>query len=131
MSELDQSRQLEHQPVTSGLTPTADIARTGLVGPVRAKRRLMHRAKLGGDHLSCDLVGPHLETDQRVRPERLGDRNVGGVAALCDQYAADPRHEVAGIERVPAAAEIGLEPAGEVATAQGWGVPMSPRYPVQ
>ena len=62
-----------------------------------------------------DLVGPHLEADQRVRPEGLGDRNVGGVAPLRDQDAADPRHVVARIEHLPVAADIGLEPAGEIA----------------
>src|ERR1700759_1291407 len=59
-----------------------------------------------------DLVGPHLEADQRVRPESLGDRNVGGIAPLRDQHAADPGLVVAGIEGVPAAVEIGLEPTG-------------------
>src|SRR6201995_4722531 len=62
-----------------------------------------------------NLVGPHLEALQRVRPERLGDRHVGGVASLRNQHAADPRLVVARIESVPAAAEIGLEPAGEIA----------------
>src|SRR5438034_11296395 len=66
-----------------------------------------------------DLVGPHLETDQRVRSEGLGDRNVGGIASLRDQDAADPRHVVAGIEGVPVPAEIGFEPAGEVAGGPG------------
>src|SRR3954471_24986249 len=61
------------------------------------------------------FVGPYLEADQRIRPERLGDRNIRGVAALRDQHAADPRHVVARIEHLPAPAEIGLEPAGEVA----------------
>src|SRR3982750_558052 len=64
-------------------------------------------ARSGGD-----LVGPDLETRQRIRAESLGDRNVGGVAALRDQDAADPRHVVARVEHVPASADIGFEPAG-------------------
>src|SRR6202022_1256696 len=44
---------------------------------------------------------------------------VGGIAALRDQHAADSRLVVAGIERMPAAAEIGLEPAGEIAHRPG------------
>src|SRR5258708_6273688 len=61
-----------------------------------------------------DFVGPYLEADQGVRPEGLGDRHIGGIAALRYQDAADPRHVVARIEHVPASADIGLEPAGEV-----------------
>src|SRR5579864_9740621 len=63
---------------------------------------------------SGDLVGPDLETDQRVRAEGVGDRHVGGVAALSDQHAADSRNIVARIERVPPPAQIGFEPAGEI-----------------
>ena len=74
-----------------------------------------------------DLVGPDLEADQRVGAEGLGDRHVGGVAALRDQHAADAGHVVARVESVPVPAEIGLEPAGEIADAQGCGMPMSPR----
>src|SRR3984957_1074211 len=61
----------------------------------------------------CDLVGPNPEADQCVRSKSLGNRNVRGITALGDQDAADPRNVVARIERVPAAAEIGLEPAGK------------------
>src|ERR1700688_3121263 len=57
---------------------------------------------------SHHLVGPDFKADQRVRPESLGNRNVGGVAALGDQDAADPRYIVARIEGVPAAADKGL-----------------------
>ena len=55
-----------------------------------------------------------LKLDQRVGAEGVRDRHVGGVAALADQDAADARHVVARVEGVPAAAEIGLEPAGEI-----------------
>src|SRR4051794_16502711 len=66
------------------------------------------------------LIRPHCETHQRVRPEGLRNRHVGGVAALRDQHAADARNVVAGVEGVPAAADIGFEPAGEVAGGPGF-----------
>src|ERR1700730_7197860 len=69
----------------------------------------------GDDPSFRDLVGPYLEADQRVRSERLGDRNIGGIASLRDQDTAYPRHVVARIERIPAPADIGLEPTSEVA----------------
>src|SRR6185437_4921632 len=64
--------------------------------------------------LLADLVGPDLEADQGVRPEREGNRHVGGIASMTDQDASDAGNIVAGIEGVPVAAEIGLEPAGEI-----------------
>src|SRR5215212_8330332 len=64
---------------------------------------------------SHHLVGPYLEANQSVWPKCLGDRDIGGVAPLPYQHAPDARHVVARIEGVPAAAEIGLEPAGEIA----------------
>ena len=42
------------------------------------------------------------------------ERHVGGVAAGRHQDAADPRRVVAGVEGVPAAAEVDLEPGAEV-----------------
>lgn len=69
--------------------------------------------------LSRHLVGPDLETHERVGSERLRDRDVRGIAPARDQHAADPRDVVARIEGVPVAADIGLEPAGEVARAIG------------
>ena len=47
-------------------------------------------------------------------PEARGQRHVGGVAAGAHQDAADARHVVARIERVPLAGQIDLEPAGEI-----------------
>jgi hypothetical protein len=64
-----------------------------------------------------ELIGPYFKADQCVWPEGLGDRNVCGIAALGDQNAADPRNVVARIEGVPAAADIGLEPAGKFPAA--------------
>ena len=61
-----------------------------------------------------DLVGDHLEARERARAERGHDRDVGGVASACHQDAADARLVVAGIERVPAAAEIDFEPSAEI-----------------
>src|SRR5262245_66302905 len=66
-------------------------------------RRLLHR-----------LVGAHDEALERVGAERGADRHVGGVAAARHDDAADARHVVAGIEGVPAAAEIDLEPGTEI-----------------
>jgi hypothetical protein len=62
-----------------------------------------------------DLVRPYLEADQRIWSKRLGDGNIGSIGSLGDQDAANPRHVVARIECVPAATEISLEPAGEIA----------------
>ena len=73
--------------------------------PSRGKRRLRY------------LVGDHLEVRQRARTERGHDRDVGRVAPARHQDAADARHVVARIEGVPAPAEIGLEPGGEISRA--------------
>src|SRR6185295_5100923 len=66
--------------------------------------------------LSClvHLIRPYLKAHQRVGAEGVGDGNVGGVAAAGDQDAADAGHVVARVERIPASAEIGLEPAGKI-----------------
>src|SRR6202034_895164 len=60
------------------------------------------------------LVGVDLKTGERVEPERGRDRDVGRVAAARHQNAADARNVMARIERVPAIAEINLEPGGEI-----------------
>src|ERR1700741_5431748 len=60
------------------------------------------------------FVSPNLEADERVGSESLGNGNVGGIAALRDQHATDSRNVVARIESVPAAADIGLEPASKI-----------------
>ena len=49
-----------------------------------------------------------------VRPKLVVMRDVGGVAAARHQDAADAREVVAGVEGVPAAAEIDFEPALEI-----------------
>src|ERR1700733_12866113 len=61
-----------------------------------------------------NFFGPYLEACQRIRPERIADRDVGGVAAAGNQHAADPRLIVPGVERMPLAIEVGLEPSGEI-----------------
>src|SRR5258706_15378415 len=66
-----------------------------------------------------DLISPDFKADQGVWPEGLGDWNVCGIAALGDQDAADPRNVVARIEGVPAAADKGFEPAGEIPRGVG------------
>src|SRR6185437_844677 len=83
--------------------------------PDSEANRTAHRIRLTLD----DLIGPDGEADQRVRPECLGDWNVGGVAASRDQDTTDPRNVVARIERVPAIADIGFEPAGKIACSVG------------
>src|SRR5437899_4871813 len=78
-------------------------------------RPLLSRLQAPDDRPSRDLVGPDLEADQCVRAKGLRDRNVAGIAPLRDQDAPLPRLVVAGIEGVPAPADEGLEPAGEIA----------------
>src|SRR6478735_4923178 len=83
----------------------------------------MRRPQYGGDGSkipSRDLVGPDLEADECVRPERLGDRDIGSIAPLRNQDATDPRHVVARIEGAPMAADIGLKPAGEISHGPGF-----------
>jgi hypothetical protein len=49
-----------------------------------------------------------------TRAEGSHDRDVGGIATACHQDAADPRLVVAGIQRVPAVAEIDFVPSAEI-----------------
>jgi MFS family permease len=60
------------------------------------------------------LVGVHGEALEQVRAESGAERHVGGVAPARHHDAADAGNVVAGIERVPAAAEIDLEPGAEI-----------------
>src|SRR4029434_6932141 len=66
------------------------------------------------------LVGPNLETLQGIGTEGAADGGVGGVAAAGDQHATDARGIVAGVEGVPTAVKVGLEPGGEIHYAIGW-----------
>src|SRR5271154_2008087 len=61
-----------------------------------------------------DLVRPDLEADQRVRAKGVGNRHVSCVAALRNQYAADPGDVVARVECAPPPAKVGLEPRGKI-----------------
>src|SRR5450755_4658714 len=61
-----------------------------------------------------DLQGDHFKARECAWAERGHDRDVGGIATACHQDAADPRLVVAGIERVPAAAEVDFEPGAEI-----------------
>src|SRR5258706_16115204 len=65
-------------------------------------------------HSDPDDVGPDLEAVELVRTEGARQCNVAGIPAPRDQNAPDARGVVARIEGVPAAAEVRLEPAGEV-----------------
>src|ERR1700736_2042698 len=60
------------------------------------------------------LVCPDLEAQQRVRAERIADCDVSRIAASRNEHPADPRHIVPRIKDVPAAAEIRLDPSGEI-----------------
>ena len=51
----------------------------------------------------------HDEALERVGAEGGADRDIGSIAAACHHDAADARRVVAGIEGVPAAAEIDPE----------------------
>src|SRR6266481_445887 len=61
-----------------------------------------------------DFVADDDEFLQVHPPEARGERHVGGVAAGGHQDAADARMVVAGVERVPLARQIDLEPAREI-----------------
>src|SRR5882757_1577440 len=61
-----------------------------------------------------DLIADDEEFDQVHPPKARGQRHVGGIAAGGHYDAADPRLVVAGVEGVPAAGQIDLEPAGEI-----------------
>src|ERR1017187_9985625 len=61
-----------------------------------------------------NLVRPNLEIFQRIKSERVADRNVGGIPSLPHQHPACARRIVARIERVPSPAQICLEPARKV-----------------
>src|SRR4029453_10845214 len=92
------------------LQTSAEIdARENLVAP--ASRHLALEQLHGG---RLRLVGMHHEALKQVRPEGGADGDVGGVAPARHHDAADARRVVAGVEAVPAAAEIDLEPGAEV-----------------
>ena len=44
----------------------------------------------------------------------MGQRDIGSVAAMRDEDAADARRIIARIESVPAPAQIDLDPGGEI-----------------
>ena len=76
-------------------------------------RENRHQSAVGAGN----LIGPNPETLQHVGPERRGDRDIGRIAASRHQNPAHPRHIVARVENVPAAADPGLKPPREIA----WG----------
>src|SRR4029450_8074110 len=65
------------------------------------------------------LVGPNLETLQGIGTEGAADGGVGGVATAGNQDASDARDIIAGVEGVPMAVKVGLEPGGEIHRAIG------------
>src|SRR5712692_5187633 len=60
------------------------------------------------------FIGPHPEALKRSGAESGADRNIGRIAATCNQHATDAWDIIARIEGVPTAAEVGFEPSGEV-----------------
>src|SRR5579871_3902724 len=72
--------------------------------------------RAGADPSAADgqFLGDHLEIGELGAAEGVGDGHVSGVAAAGDQHPADARGVVAGVEGVPAAAEIDPEPSAEV-----------------
>ncbi len=62
-----------------------------------------------------NFIRPHPEAFQNIGSESRGDRNITRVSSPRHQNAAHARHIVARIERVPAAANPGLEPCREIA----------------
>src|SRR5260221_11253480 len=63
---------------------------------------------------SADLLGDHLEPGKGGWAEIGRECDVGGVAAGRHENAADARHVVARVERIPAPGGIGLEPGREI-----------------
>ena len=61
-----------------------------------------------------DLIGAHEEALEDVGAESRGNRDVRRVAAARDENPADAGRVVAGVERVPATSEEGIEPAREI-----------------
>src|SRR4029453_10705374 len=61
-----------------------------------------------------DLRSPGGELRESRGPQGGGERHVDGVAAAGHEHAADARCVVPCIERVPAVAQISLEPGGGV-----------------
>jgi len=56
----------------------------------------------------------HSEALEHIRTEGGAERHVGGVAPARHDDTSGAGHVVAGIERIPAAAEIDLEPGAEI-----------------
>src|SRR5215831_8113859 len=99
-------------PRSLATVPAAILAMIIKMGDVRHSRYLALQ-EIELRRLIRHLVGAHDEALEGVGAERGADGDVGGVAAARHDDAADARHVVAGVERVPAAAEIDLEPGAE------------------
>src|SRR5712692_4836377 len=88
-------------------------ARLSMIGlwtfPVRSSRRSR-----------THLVGPYLETQQRVGTEGVADRHICRITPPRDQHPADTRLVVPSIEGVPVTVDVGLEPGGEIHRTVGW-----------
>src|SRR5580704_15243103 len=71
-------------------------------------------AKTGAGSAGQNLIGPNLETNERIGSEGRRDRYIERVAPPCDQHPSNPWDIVARVECVPASSEIRLEPGGKV-----------------
>src|SRR5271166_5917661 len=92
-----------------GLGPSSATA-TALLSPA-VLIKLQGAPSLGRRR---ELVRPHAERLQHVRPEGIDERDVRCVPADGDLDASDPRLVVARVERVPSPADVSLEPGAEV-----------------
>src|ERR1700686_2544241 len=64
----------------------------------------------GAPFIAAFRLPSDVEFDQRGRTERSADRNIGSVSPTCHQYPTCSSHVIAGIEGLPAPADIGFEP---------------------
>src|SRR5712672_2860861 len=125
-----------HPPSPATTQHSLPGARYGLPGPVSHRQdnaslpgaQAIHRAKNGllrrfaprndegrkSNLRRHDLVADDDKLHQIHSPKARGQRHVGGVAAGAHQDPADPRMIVAGVEGVPLAGQIDLEPAGKI-----------------
>lgn len=71
--------------------------------------------------ISCpsNLVGPDAKGFKGIGTKGRDHRHVGSIATSRNQHSANTWRVVAGVKRMPATVEIGLEPSGEI-TRRKW-----------
>src|SRR6185436_13208232 len=107
LSWVKRSNRITTPPIAASVQRCSSTAGFGSVNSAQ------NRDLRGTLRAARDLVGPDAEALERARAESGGDRDVG-VAPACDQDAPGAGLVVAWIEGVPGAAQVRLEPAGEV-----------------